>query len=100
MKSAAILVLLWPAFAGAQAPTVQPTPALRGEQRVERIRVEDAANRVDELRVGGETQTVVVQPRGGLPAWELQPADLARSRPGDRRDGAAGPRRVWNLLAF
>ena len=39
-----------------------------------------------------------MQPKAGVPAYELQPSDLARSRPGDNRDGLADRKqRVWNL---
>lgn len=84
----------------AQAPLVQDEPPLEGRrnQKVERIVIEDEGSRVEEVRVGGQTQSVTVQPRGGLPAYEMQPSDGARSRPGERRDG--GAQRVWNVLSF
>jgi len=42
-----------------------------------------------------------VQPKAAVPAYELQPSDLARSRPGDSRDGLADRKqRVWNLFGF
>ncbi|MCE1249163.1 MAG: hypothetical protein LWW82_00340, partial [Comamonadaceae bacterium] len=34
-------------------------------QRAERIEVEDAGSRVDELRIGGQTQSITVQPKTG-----------------------------------
>ena len=49
------------------------------EQRTERIRVEDAGSRIDELRVGGETKSIVVQPKGGMPAYQVQPGSGERS---------------------
>ena len=74
----------------------------RKNQKIERIRVEDAGNRIDELRVGGETQSITVQPKAGVPAYEIQPTDGARSRPADARDGmsSATGKRVWNVLNF
>ena len=54
--------------AAAPAPAGQPqqdnsaTPS-RQNQRIERIREEDAGSRVDELRVGGQTQSINVQPK-------------------------------------
>jgi len=56
-------------------------------QRIERIVVEDAGSRVDELRVGGETKSITVQPKvgGDLPAYQVRPGDGAR---------------VWNLGRF
>ena len=53
----------------------------RREPRVERIVVEDAGSRVDELRVGGQTQHITVQPKTGtpLPAYEVRANDGARA---------------------
>jgi hypothetical protein len=98
-----LLIALFPATVLAQAPieregTLDP----RKNQKIERIRVEDAGNRIDELRVGGQTQNVTVQPKNlELPAYELQPDDLARSRPADSREGLSARKpRVWNLFSF
>lgn len=56
-------------------------------QRIERIVVEDAGSRVDELRVGGETKSITVQPKvgGDVPSYQVRPNDGAR---------------VWNLGHF
>lgn len=63
-------------------------------QRIERIRVEDGGSRVDELRVGGETKSISVQPKvGNLPAYEVQPQNT------EGADGTNG-RRVWRALQF
>jgi len=61
----------------ANAPGKVATAPL--EQLTERIRVEDAGSRIDELRVGGETKSIVVQPKGGMPAYEIQPGSGERS---------------------
>ena len=75
----------------------------RREPRVERIVVEDAGSRVDELRVGGQTQHITVQPKTGtpLPAYEVRANDGARARPGNfnQSDSVTAPR-VWNLRQF
>ncbi|CAN7164839.1 hypothetical protein ASF11_07565 [Acidovorax sp. Leaf76] len=74
----------------------------RGNQRTERIQIEDAGSRVDELRVGGQTQTISVQPKAGnLPSYEVQSPDGARSRAGSNSgaETTTGPR-VWNVLKF
>lgn len=84
-------------------PPAQPeTAAGRNNQRIERIRVEDKGVVIDELRVGGQTQSIVVQPKADVPEYEIQPTDLARSRPADKRDGmsSATGQRVWNLFRF
>lgn len=79
----------------------QPLEA-RKNQKVERIRTEDAAVVIDEVRYGGETRSITVQPKGALPPYEIQPTDMGRSRPADHRDGMsnANGRRVWNVLSF
>lgn len=71
----------------------QPAEAGRGNQTIERIRVEDAGSRIDELRVGGQTQSIVVQPKNDMPAYEVRPAD-------PRTGAAQGGSRVWNFLRF
>ena len=78
----------------------QPDP--RHNQKIERIRIEDNGARIDELRVGGQTQNITVQPKASVPEYEFQPTDLARSRPADNREGLSSPRsqRVWNLFRF
>lgn len=75
----------------------------RRNQRVQRIVVEDAGSRVDELRVGGQTQSITVQPKTGtpLPAYEVRASDGARSRPGNLGDSdSVNAPRVWNLGRF
>ena len=94
---AALATLAFAAAAGASAQTpapVQPAPATpsgatvtrdelpldRRTQRVEHIRTEDAGSRVDEVRAGGETKSITVQPKGQ----------------GEAGPGAPG-RRVWKV---
>lgn len=98
-----LLLALLPAAAAAQAPIeregrLEP----RQNQKIEFIRIEDAGNRIDEVRVGGQTQSITVQPKtGDMPAYEVPGNDQARNRPVDTREGSAGSRqRVWNVLAF
>ncbi|MCU0926516.1 MAG: hypothetical protein MUF44_10920 [Hydrogenophaga sp.] len=77
----------------AEAPAAQP-----GDQRIERIRHEDALTRVDELRVGGQTRSITVSPKTGAPAYEIAPLPGADS-PADARNGSAGKSR-WRILNF
>ena len=67
--------------------TSQPTSPKGSaiEKRTEHIRVEDAGARIDELRVGGETQSITVQPKGDMPAYQITPVSGERS---------------WKLLSF
>ncbi|TFY96904.1 hypothetical protein [Ramlibacter rhizophilus] len=98
------------AAAAAQAPaprspgaplTREPLEG-RANQKVERIEHEDAGNRIEELRYGGQTERITVQPKNGMPEYEVGPDRAQSSRPADTRDGpasAAGQRR-WNVLRF
>ena len=91
--------------------TVQTAPGVRDEilnqeqpsrrdQRIEHIRVEDGGSRVDELRVGGQTQSITVQPKvGNMPEYEVQPSDGVRNRPRNGAETDTGAR-VWNLKKF
>jgi hypothetical protein len=102
MRACFFLLALLPACVLAQA-TIERDTALdpRKNQKIEHIHIEDAGNRIDELRVGGQTQSIVVQPKGHVPAYEMQPDDMGRSRPADSRDGFAGRKqRVWNVFGF
>ncbi len=69
----------------AQVPAPQVAPRSAIEKRTERILIEDAGTRIDELRVGGETKTITVQPKGGLPAYDVKPDSGERS---------------WKILGF
>ena len=73
----------------------------RKNQKIERLKAEDSAVRIDELRVGGESQSVTVQPKdSALPAYEIQPSDGARTRPDTRGFSESKPVRVWNIFSF
>jgi hypothetical protein len=91
-----------PATAPATLERAQPAPGSRADQRIEHIQVEDKSVRIDELRYGGETQNITVQPTNGMPAYEIVPANGARSRPQGERDSASGNsgQRVWKLFNF
>jgi hypothetical protein len=81
----------WGQGTGATAPAA-PTPPTSNhdtvapqETRTERIRVEDEGVRIDELRVGGETRSISVSPKGGMPAYDVAP------KTGER---------TWKVLGF
>ena len=48
-------------------------------QLIERIHVEGGTSSIDELRVGGETRSITVQPKGGMPAYDVQPVTGTRA---------------------
>jgi hypothetical protein len=85
-------------------PLVQDSPPLdpRKNQKIEHIHLEDAGSVIDEVRYGGQTQSITIQPKADVPEYQIQPTDLAHSRPGDHRGGLgeAHGQRVWNLFRF
>lgn len=94
MRSALLfsLSLSCASLAWAQAPSparLDPAPATvtktEVEKRTERIHLEDAGSRIDELRIGGETRSITVQPKGGYPSYQIQPVSGERS---------------WKILGF
>ncbi|WP_028601109.1 hypothetical protein [Ottowia thiooxydans] len=89
--------------AASNAPLARENPVQHDSktQRIENIRVEDAGSRVDEVRAGGETKSITVQPKAGVPAYEVQPAGNTSTgaNSGETAPGGAG-RRVWKVLSF
>ena len=73
-----------PATSSPQKASVSSAPGAV-EKRTERIHIEDSGASIDELRVGGETKTIDVKPKGGMPAYQVQPASGERS---------------WKILGF
>ncbi|NDH52886.1 MAG: hypothetical protein EBY24_13020 [Betaproteobacteria bacterium] len=82
------------------APTVGTGDSARIELLVERIHVEDASSRIDELRVGGETRKITVSPKGGMPAYDIVPFSASRSAATADGGGASLGNRVWKILSF
>ncbi len=95
----AVLVL------GAAAASAQgretPQPARLAEPAVQRVVVEDEGARIEELRVRGQVQRVLVKPKHAheyeivAPAGGRDPSQNRANQP----PGAAG-QRVWNVLRF
>ena len=82
--------------AAAQAKTDAAKPTGRPDPTIQRIHNQDAGSRIDELRVGGETQSITVQPAANVPAYEIKPIDASRS---GADSGTAGSR-FWNVFKF
>ena len=82
-----------------EAPPAESPPAERSE-RIERITHEDGLSRIDELRVGGQTRSIQVQPKNGAPGYEIAPApggsDLSE---GNNNAGSTGKSR-WRIFNF
>ena len=107
MRAVTTLLLLALAASPALAQTPAPAtdrpataPKRQVEQRTERIHIEDAGSSVDELRIGGQTQNITVQPKvGDVPPYEVQHSDGVRNRPRSGAETNTGTR-VWNLKQF
>ena len=87
---------------GAASTAATAATDRRPDQRIERIVIEDAGARIDELRVGGETQHITVAPKGGMPAYEVIPASANRPpSAGERNSNSpSGGTRVWKIFGF
>jgi hypothetical protein len=74
----------------------------RQNQKIERIHVEDNGAAVDEVRYGGQTQSITVKPKANVPSYQVLPSE-GGYRPGqgdsDSSGNGNGPR-VWNVLKF
>ena len=79
-----------------------PAPSSRPDKAVQRIRTEDAGTRIDEVRVGGETQSITVQPKTGtnMPAYEVKPSDATKGSAPSPSTSDTNGARVWNVLKF
>lgn len=91
-----------PVLAQAPAPAAAApaeSPPVEAGTRIERITHEDGLSRIDELRVGGQTRSIAVQPKNGAPGYEITPlpggADLSETPNG----GSTGKSR-WRILNF
>ena len=92
MRSALILTLSLScaSFCWAQAPapaqaasdlpkTSTSTAPGEVEKRTERIHIEDTGAKIDELRIGGETKSIDVKPKGDMPAYQVAPISGERT---------------------
>jgi hypothetical protein len=94
------------AFAAIGAPSraqeASAEPRLSPESKVQNIVIEDKGSKIEELRVRGQTQRIVVTPKVGTSKrYEIIPADGSREMfdGANTSRGAAG-KRVWNVLDF
>jgi len=105
MLALPLLALAPLSFAQAPQPpadaAVQP-PAASANDRIERITHEDGLSRIEELRVGGQTQSIEVQPKNGAPAYQITTEQGLAPTRGDvagQRTGNGG-RSSWRILSF
>jgi hypothetical protein len=82
-----------PVSPGAVYPETAPPQQGRPDSKIENISHEDKGSRIDELRVGGVTKSITVQPKGGnMPAYDLSPEQS--------RQGGQSGKRGWTVLGF
>lgn len=84
----------------AQEPGAAPPSS--GEPKVQHIVIEDGGTRIEELRVRGTTQRIVVKPKvGTTQRYEIITDDGSREMfdGANTSRGAAG-KRVWHVLSF
>jgi hypothetical protein len=79
-----------------------PAPRAPIEPKVEIIVIEDDAVRIEELRVRGQTQRILVTPkRGAGAAYQILTGDPSSSQPqGPNASRGASGQRVWHVLSF
>jgi len=93
-----------PAIAASAPPLAHetaPVPLKGGEPVVKRTVIEDGQTRIEELRVRGNLQKIVVTPKGRAPGYEVLTSDGYHPTADDpgTSHGSAG-KRVWNVLRF
>ncbi len=86
----------------AAASTGAPPASFLQDKSIQRIRTEDSGTRIDEVRVGGETQSITVQPKSGsnLPPYEIKPSEGAKGGPPSTSSSDTNGARVWNVMKF
>lgn len=99
LSSTLVVVLLaGSALPLAAQPEPQDVPQRGGEPRVERRVIEDDGVRIEELRVRGQTQQIVVRSKvAGARPYEIVPNTNGRDV--SQNKGAVG-QRVWQVLSF
>ncbi len=100
----AVCAPCWAQTTPAAAPPTAETAAVpeRGEPNVRHTVIEDEGSKIDELRVRGQVQHVVVTPKvGPKKSYEIIVGRSGRaSVDGTGGADSAVGKRVWNVLAF
>jgi hypothetical protein len=98
----ALAALSMATCSAASAQEASPAPQPSPEPKVEHIVIEDGGSRIEELRVRGTTQRIVVTPKvGTTKSYEIITGDGSREMfdGANTSRGAAG-KRVWHVLSF
>jgi hypothetical protein len=87
--------------AQAAAEPTAAAPATRVEPKVQHIVIEDDNVRIEELRVRGQSQRIVVQSKvAGARPYEIRPADPGRDPSQPLQDRRSSGQSVWQVLSF
>lgn len=96
---------IWAQTASQEVParSAEPSsaPSTGGiETKTEYIQHEDAGSRIDEVRIGGQTKSIRVQPKNGAPGYEISPERGSESfNEGGSGQSTTGRSR-WRILSF
>jgi len=94
---------LWAQTTPQEAPATsapEASPQTGGiEAKTEYIQHEDAGSRIDEVRIGGQTKSIKVQPKNGAPGYEISPERGSESFNDGGAQGTTGRSR-WRILSF
>ena len=86
------------AAAVASPPVPAQTPNVRAEPEIKRSVVEDDKVRIEELRVRGQVQRIMVSPKAsGVRPYEIVPPDPGRDA--SQNKGLSG-QRLWQFFSF
>ncbi len=100
----ALFTLAWlasiPAWAQPAAAPLVREPIGTLEQKTERITHEDAGSRIEELRIGGQTRSIEVQTKSGVPAYQVTPIDPSRPTEGTGQGASPEGKSSWRILKF
>jgi hypothetical protein len=76
--------------------SVAPT----GEQTRRVVVIEDTRSRIEEQRMGGQTERITVQPKSNAPAYEVLPESPSRNPGAQGPARRGGGERVWHIFSF
>jgi hypothetical protein len=83
-----------------QLSNSEQTAAPSGQQTRRVVVIEDAGSRIEEQRMGGQTERISVQPKNNAPAYEVLPENPSRNPGAQGPARRGGGERVWNIFSF
>lgn len=96
-----LTVTAWAQSPAPLAPQAEAQPSTERDRAIRRTRVEGQSVVIEEVRYGGETQSIEVTPRYGATPYQIVPSDPAHNFPGALgSEASAAGQRVWKLFDF